>query len=111
MNSSADSQPPPNPSGVVTLTIKGLGHVPALKNSFFRIVQKEVREWKLNCVKSFASQLLSGTATTESGTPTPLSRQSLIALLPQDDNWKILPHIQLDSIKVNPGEEGAEIII
>lgn len=98
-------------SGTVKLVVKGLGHIPAIKNSMFSIVKKENREWKRRCVQNFLSQLISSLPTTESGTVTPLALQSLIASLPPDDNWQVIPSIRIEAQKVEPGEEGATIVI
>ena len=111
MKSENASQTPAPAQSRVTLQIRGLGHVPAVKNSFYRIVDSETREWKRRCIESFISQLLSGTATTGSVTPMPLCPRSLIASLPHDDRWQICPSIRLESVKVAPGLEGAEIVI
>jgi len=111
MKSENDSQTPAPVRLPVTLTVRGLGHIPALKNSFYRIVDNETRDWKRRAIKSFVFQLLSGTATTGCATPTPLCPQSLIASLPPDDRWQNIPDIHLTSIKVKPGEEGADITI
>lgn len=98
-------------SSRVKLVVRGLGHVPALKNSFHAIVKPENREWKRRCVKLLESQLLCGSVTIESATQMPRSRRSSIALLPSDDCWQVIPEISIKSIKVQPGEEGADIQI
>ena len=107
---SSNSRTEAGPSSVV-LVISGLGHIPAIKNSMFAIVKKENREWKRRCVESFKSQLFSGLPMTERAIPTPHSLRSLIALLPADDNWKCIPVIHIQCIKVKSGEEGAQITI
>lgn len=99
------------PCGPIKLQVRGLGHIPALKNSFHAIVNPENREWKRRCVKLFEYQLVSGIATTGCETPTLPSPRSLIALLPSDDRWQVIPEITIQSIKVPPGEEGADITI
>lgn len=111
MKSSADSQPPANPLSAVTLEVRGLGHIPAIKNSMFAIVDKKNREWKRRCVRSFVSQLLSSTQTTEHEIQTPHSLRSLIASLPQDDSWKDIPQISIQCVKVPKGDEGANLMI
>ena len=88
-----------------------MGHIPAIKNSMFSIVQKENREWKRRCVKLFVSQLRSVLQTYEPVTQMQLSAPSLIASLPPDDNWKVIPEIIVKSQKVQPGDEGASIEI
>lgn len=99
------------PPAIVRLSLIGLGHVPAIKNSMFAIVNKENREWKRRAVKLFVSQLLSSIPTSEHGTVTPQSLQSLMQLLPPDDNWKCIPETHVYCRKVSPGEEGADITI
>ena len=93
------------------LVVSGLGHVPAIKNSMFGIVQKSNREWKRRCVSSFEYQLFSLCPTTESGTLTAEQVRSLIALLPPDDRWQIVSELHITVRKVDPGKEGAEVTI
>lgn len=95
----------------VTLRVTGLGHIPAIKNSMYAIVEPKNREWKKRCVQLLSSQLLSSIATTEHGTVTPQCLRSLIALLPRDDSWKDIPEIHIYAKKVPKGEEGAVIEI
>lgn len=95
----------------VTLNIKGLGHVPSIKNSMFSIVDKKNRDWKRRAVNLFVSQLFSSLPTGASGTVTPQSLQSLIASLPHDDCWEAIPETYVFCRKVGKGEEGATIII
>lgn len=98
----------PNP---IRLQIKNLGHIPAIKNSMYAIVDKKNRQWKKLCVESFVSQLLSSIQTNEPGTVTPQSVLSLMQSLPADDSWKNIPEHSVRCIKVAKGEEGAEILI
>lgn len=77
----------------------------------YAIVKKGKREWKKRCVINFISQLLSNIPTNERATLTPPFLRSLIASLPRDDNWKIIPVITVTAVKVPKGEEGAEILI
>lgn len=100
-----------NPRLPVTLVVRDLGHVPAIKNSMFSIVDKKNRAWKRRCVQSFVWQFYSGTATNERVTLTLPCPPSWIASLPQDDNWKILPEIMVRSVKVPKGQEGALVEI
>lgn len=95
----------------VTLNVRGLGHVPSIKNSMFAIVDKKNREWKRRCVSLFVSNLLSSIQTNEPGTLTPHSLRSLIASLPRDDSWRDIPEIQIRCVRVPKGEEGASITI
>ncbi len=95
----------------IRILITGLGHIPAIKNSMFAIVKKENREWKRRCVALIVSRLISDTQTTESGTVTPQSLHSLTQLLPRDDCWRDIPETHVFCRKVEPGEDGAEILI
>lgn len=95
----------------IRLVVRGLGHVPAIKNSMFSIVDPKNREWKRRCVQSFVSQLLSSIPTSEQETPMPHFLRCLIASLPHDDNWKVVSEIQIQCQEVPPGDEGAEITI
>lgn len=88
-----------------------MGHIPAIKNSMYAIVEKGNREWKKRCVINFISQLLSNIPTNERATLTPPFLRSLIASLPRDDSWKDIPIISINCVKVPKGEEGAEILI
>lgn len=97
--------------GPVNLSLRGLGHVPSLKNSFHSIIKPENREWKRRAVKSLESQLLSALPTGASATVMQHSLRSLIASLPPDDNWKVISEIRITAQKVAPGEEGADITI
>jgi hypothetical protein len=108
MNSDANSQ---TPESKLTLTITGLGHIPAIKNSMFAIVKPENREWKRRCVQSFVLQLCSDSLTGESATLTQPLAQSLIASLPQDDSWRDLPEINIKCEACPRGQEGATITI
>lgn len=107
----ATCEPSKNASASVTLNVRGLNHIPALKNSMYAIVDKENREWKRRCVQLFVSQLLSSIPTSERATLTPLSLRCLIASLPHDDNWKVIREITLTCEKVTKGDEGATIVI
>lgn len=100
-----------NDNGSVTLIVRGLGHIPALKNSMYAIVDKKNREWKRRCIQLFGSQLLSGTATGEPATLTPHSLRCLTQLLPLDDGWRHIPEINIRCVQVPKGQEGAEIVI
>lgn len=113
MKSKEDSQTPLPPSSqpILKLSVKGLGHVPAIKNSMFAIVKKKNREWKKRCVQNFVFQSISIIPTNEQGTLTPQSLHSLTALLPLDDSWKDIPEHSVRCVKVPKGEEGAEILI
>lgn len=95
--------------------IKG-SHVPSLKNrkriaGRRLITEPRVKAWMDSVIDSIVSQLLSGGQTVEreiSATPTVRSR---IALLPPDDNLRVIPEIHLLAEAVAPGEEGAIVEI
>ena len=95
----------------VKLEVKNLGHVPALKNSMYAIVDPKHRDWKRRCVASFVSQLISACQTTGGETLTTQRVLSLTQSLPPDDAWQHIPVIILTAKKVKRGEEGAEILI
>lgn len=71
----------------------------------------EHKEWMQKTVQSFVSQLCSAFQITESGTPMDATRRSLIASLPRDDSWTVVPETVLKSELCNPGEEGVTLII
>lgn len=102
---------PPNCGRKIVLKVRGLGHVPAKKNSMYAVVAGECRRWQKRCQAVLVSQLLSACPTSETATSTTEHLRSLIASLPADDNWKCIPEIHLTVIEVEPGEEGANIII
>lgn len=95
----------------LVLQVRGLGHVPSLKNSMFAIVQREKREWKRRCVQSFVSQLRSHIATCATAIPTTPLPPCSTAWLPRNDTWKDIPQFSVTCVKVEPGEEGATIEI
>ena len=102
----------PSVSGTRTyLTVRSLGHIPAIKNKMYAIVDPRHREWKERCVKSLVSQLLSKLPTDASGTWTPDSLRSLIASLPQDDDWRVICRETVEGMAVVEGDEGADIMI
>lgn len=111
MKSEDDSLNAQTPLSKLTLEIQGLGHIPALKNSMFSIVDKENRQWKKRCVEHFVSQLLSASLISVHATPMLHSLPSLIASLPQDDSWKDITEINIRCQKVAKGLEGATIEI
>lgn len=101
----------PTPAKALSLKIRGLGHVPAIKNSMFSIVKKENREWKRQCVRSIVSQLLSECPISGDVTLMQDFLRSRIASLPPDDNWKIISSVALEVILCQKGDEGADIEI
>ena len=102
----------PQRSQEIALTVTGMGHVPSFKNGKqLFVTSKKNREWMKRCIASFVFQSLSKCQTCADGTVTADSLQSLIASLPPDDNWKVIPVICVTAVKCEPGNEGAEIII
>ena len=106
---------------MITLQIKGMGPVPSFKNSKeiairpegkrFLMTEKRVKAWMNQAIASFKSQLLCGSVTTAPTTLTAAQLRSLIASLPADDNWKLIPVLAVTSSRCEPGEEGAIITI
>ena len=101
----------PENSTPIILEVKGRGHVPALKNSMYAVVNKNNRQWKKECVNSFVCQLLSASPTSGRVTLTMQQLSSLIASLPPDDNWKVIAELRIRAEKVLPGQEGALLTI
>ena len=104
------------PDSGLQLVVAGMGHVPAFKNRkrIARgqlITDPKVQKWMANCVSSFVSQLHSSSLTTDDATSTGQPLQFSIASLPHDDNWKVLPEVHVRGVKVEKGEEGAQILI
>lgn len=99
----------------VKLVVRGIGHVPSIKNSFHSIVDPKNREWKRRCVALFVSQLFCAMPMEEFETWTLDSQPFWTALLKQspefDDNWKVINQIVLSGVKVEKGQEGLEITI
>lgn len=71
----------------------------------------EHKEWMKKTVQSFVSQFCSAFQISEYGTQTDAIRRSLIALLPYDDTWTVVPETVLKSELCQPGQEGATLII
>ena len=106
----------------LTLEIKGMSNIKSFKNNKRAILDQrtgkmrtltepETKQWMDMVTRSFVSQLLSGIPTTGDATSMGDYLRSLIALLPQDDCWKIISEISVKGIKVKPGQEGAIITI
>ncbi len=103
----------------VTLTVRGLGHVPSFKNSKMilwrqkRIMTKpEVQQWMEAVTESFASQLRSEFQTRGIAITTGLSALSQIASsLPLDDSRKWMPTHSVNTLLVSKGQEGADVLI
>jgi hypothetical protein len=104
------------------LVIKGIGPVPAKKNSKLLFRDKrtgkpqlrtkpEYQEWTKKCVQLIVSQLCSGTPTSEDGTWTGPCPPSRMRFAPLDDNWREIEYGEIRAEKVEKGEEGAVITI
>ena len=94
--------------------IQNLGHVPAFKNKKIiagkrLITAPKARKWMEAATSSSISQLKSLCQTREGATSTEHWQHSATALLPQDDNWKVIPKITVRARVVPKGQEGAVI--
>ena len=103
-------------NGELVLRISGLGHVPAFKNKKMiargrLITQPKVKKWMADAVNSICFQLHSLCQTDDAAISTEDWRQSAIALLPPDDNWRVIPGEYVEAKMVAKGEEGAIIRI
>ena len=101
----------------IRLSIQGIGHVPSMKNSRVKapngiFTKPTYRKWMQACDASFALQLHCEFRMRENATPTGRSRQSWIASsLPLDDSVREIVEIHIKVEKVEPGQEGADILI
>jgi len=108
---------PVNPTAptAVRLKVRGLGNVPAKKNSMYSVVNPRHREWQRQCIESLRSQLRSIIQTAESETLTGPHQPCSIVLLQQcadfDDNWRVIPDLHVRALAVPSDEAGAEIEI
>lgn len=99
------------------LTIRGLGHVPSMKNSKVKapngiFTKPTYRKWMQACEDSFVLQLYSEFRTRGGVTRTGLSRQSWIAWsVPQDDSVNEVVEIRVTVKRVESGQEGADVTI
>lgn len=128
--SSPDIQMPPKLSSEGTLsptqirlTIRGLGNVPSFKNtkSIYRnhktgrpfiATKKEYKETMQQIIRSIESQLCSAFQTSTAAMPTAPSLAFWIASsLPLDDSRQWIPAISALAVKVEPGDEGCDILI
>lgn len=114
---SNDAPPSQTSFQPLRLTIQGIGHVPSMKNSKVKapsgiFTKPQYARWMQACKDSFALQLLCAYRTTENATPTGRSRQSWIASsLPLDDSVREIVDERVVVQIVEPGQEGAEILI
>jgi hypothetical protein len=109
MNNCANIKP-------VVLHVRGLGPVPAFKNSKLlargRLLTKPAyKEWMDKCANSFVCQLYCDILTAADAILTGQQARSLIASLPPDDNWQCIPEIHVKAELCAKGEEGATITI
>jgi hypothetical protein len=73
------------------------------------ITAPKARKWMEQATSSICSQLRSLCQTADDATSTEDCRRSSIALLPPDDNWKVIPKMCVEARVVPKGEEGAII--
>lgn len=95
----------------ICLEVRCLGHVPAKKNKFFKVVKKDTKEWQRNATALLLSQLRNTYLTIAPGISTTEKLQSLIASLPADDNWKVISRKVGEGRATDIGREGFEIVI
>ena len=103
-------------SDKLVIVIRSIGHVPAFKNKKIiagkrLITAPKARKWMEQATASIVSQLKSLCQTDDDATSTVPWQHSAIALLPQDDNWKMLPRIKVTARVVPKGDEGAIITL
>lgn len=104
-----------------TVTLSGIGRVPSFKNAkriwktkngkLFLGTRGDVKKWMKSAILSIESQLRSECQTADRGISTELQVLSSIALLPPDDNWKVIPEIHVKAVQCANGDEGATIVI
>lgn len=104
------------------LSIRGLGPVPSLKNAKRVIFDKakghmrpltepRVRKWMDKATRALRLQLISAFQQIESPTWTGDFRQFLMFYVPADDRRQIITDLEIHNVQVEPGEEGADILI
>ena len=103
-------------SDKLVIVIQSIGHVPAFKNKKIiagkrLITAPKARKWMEQATASIVSQFKSLCQTDDDATSTVPWQHSAIALLPQDDNWKVLPRIKVTARVVPKGDEGAIITL
>jgi len=103
-------------SDKLVIVIQSIGHVPAFKNKKIIVGKRlitapKARKWMEQATASIVSQLKSLCQTEDDATSTEPWQLSAIALLPQDDNWKMLPRIKVTARVVPKGDEGAIITL
>ena len=105
-----------NTNDSLVLAIRAMGHVPAFKNKKIiagrrLITAPKCKKWMVEATNSIISQLKYLCQTDTEETSTVPWQQSAIALLPQDDNWKVIPMITVKVRMVRKGDEGAIITL
>ena len=109
--------PSPATAYPLTLSIRGVGHVPAFKNGKMMargrlITHPEKQKWMDGAARSIASQLSSMFPTTATETQTgPQAPSLILTSLPLDDSLAWIGFPLGDWQRVKKGEEGADIII
>lgn len=109
-------------SGSIRLEIKGLEHVPSFKNKKtiyrrsdgtpFIATGKKKKQWMDSVITVLASQLWSAARTALGETSTVAHQRSWIAsFVPSDDARQIIRRIVIETVDVEPGQEGADIVI
>lgn len=105
----------------IELAVKNHGHVPSFKNKkrIARIKNKpalitrpDIRKWMDDVIHDFVSQLFCASQIGGGETSTVALPPSLIvSSLPLDDSREWISELLITDADVNPGEEGAHIII
>ena len=100
----------------IVFHITGMGHCPAFKNRKMiargrLITEPKVHAWMKKATAAMCSTLKRMFQTTDEETSTESWRQSAIASLPSDDNWKEIPMKIIRVRKVPKGEEGLLITL
>ena len=123
MNSSADSQPLPNPSGVVTLMVVTGDHVPSFKNRKRAIMDSKTGKMRTlteprtkkrmallesRIESALYSSCQTGVAATDSAC---LKQLRTVLFECSDDSLAEIPEFSYGVEYVQPGAEGVQIII
>lgn len=101
----------------ISLSVKGIGHVPSFKNSKMLtrgklITDPKKQKWMAKCTKDIESQLRCWFLITEIGTATECTlRYRTVSSLPLDDCLDWIGSHSVSWRKVNKGEEGAIVEI
>lgn len=101
----------------ISLSVKGIGHVPSFKNSKMMtrgrlITDPKKQKWMAKCTKDIESQLRYLFLITDPGTETEcIPRSRIVSSLPLDDCLDWIGSHSVSWRKVNKGEEGAIVEI